>query len=110
MRSGESMVSSVICSPSRPFDAANPPGFWLDHGPGRAAFGLAQRRRQRGRKALSFGRREETRDWQFSSARHEVEVQQSELLVGVAHELRPAWIERPFGDLPAMADAPHAKL
>src|SRR5438132_263475 len=82
----------------------------LNDGTRRPAPGLAQRRRQRRGKAFSLLGREETGDRKLAPARHQKQFQQAELLVGFAVELGPQRVERPFGNLAAVADAAKAKL
>src|SRR3954464_6365615 len=77
----------------------------LNNRPRRSAPGLAQRRRQRRGKAFPLLRRQEACHRKLPPARHQKHFQQAELFVGLAIELGPQRVERPFRDLAAMADA-----
>ena len=113
MRSGESMAFSIICSPSRPRDGGRPTRFLTDaHSSARVGPRLASPRAADSACAkLSFScGDEEAGDRQLSPARHQKQPLHAEFVVRLAVELRPERIERPFGDLAAVADLADAQL
>src|SRR5437764_8458012 len=82
----------------------------LKHRPGRAAPGLAERGRQRERKALLLMGAEEACDREPSSVRDQKQPLDAEFGVHVAIEPHPDRVERPFADPAVVADLAEFQL
>src|ERR1051326_7388254 len=111
MRAGESMAFSIMLPSIYVARGSTPTRFLtLNNRPCRSAPGFAKRCRQCRGKAFPLLRREEAGDRKLPPTRHQKQFQQPELLVGLAVELGPKRIERPFGNLAAVADAAQPQL
>src|SRR5262249_54949734 len=82
----------------------------LEHRSGCPAFGFSNRCPERGGEAIFFLRGKEGREWQPAPARHQKQARGAKFLVDLPIELDPQWIERPLGNLAAMADLPQLQF